>query len=89
VQFNKESDHWLDVGAFPALLSACDTHGHAGIEVCGECVDRLEEAVRLYRGTFLEGFSLVDAEEFEAWCLLEREVASFSDGCVASAIGDS
>ncbi len=34
-------------------------------------VNQLETASRLYRGEFLEGFSLGDAEEFDAW-LFER-----------------
>jgi tetratricopeptide (TPR) repeat protein len=33
----------------------------------------LEEAVDLYRGSLLEGFSLADSPLFEEWALLERE----------------
>jgi DNA-binding SARP family transcriptional activator len=35
--------------------------------------DLLRAAVALYRGDFLEGFSLVDAPAFEEWVLVERE----------------
>lgn len=34
---------------------------------------RLEEAVRLYRGEFLQGFFLDDSEQFEQWALVQRE----------------
>jgi DNA-binding SARP family transcriptional activator/predicted ATPase len=33
----------------------------------------LEEATKLYRGPFLEGFSLPDSPAFEEWALVERE----------------
>jgi DNA-binding SARP family transcriptional activator/predicted ATPase len=33
----------------------------------------LREAVELYRGDFLEGFSLAEAPEYEEWALVERE----------------
>ena len=33
----------------------------------------LEEALELYRGPFLEGFSLADSAPFEEWARLERE----------------
>ena len=33
----------------------------------------LEEATKLYRGAFLEGFSLPDSSAFEEWALVERE----------------
>ncbi len=33
----------------------------------------LEQAVALYRGSFLEGFSVGDAAPFEEWALLKRE----------------
>jgi predicted ATPase/DNA-binding SARP family transcriptional activator len=57
VQFNAESDHWLDVRAFESLSGAGDG----------------EEAVALYRGGFLEGFALGDSVAFEDWALLVRE----------------
>ncbi|CAG0932333.1 Dipeptidyl-peptidase 5 [Thermoflexales bacterium] len=33
----------------------------------------LEEAARLYRGDFLEGFSIGDDMAFDEWCMLKRE----------------
>ena len=39
-------------------------------------IDSYSEAVALYRGEFLAGFSLADAFEFDEWLLLEREMWS-------------
>lgn len=60
IQFNSASDHWLDVTAFTNLTGLGDLSG-------------LEKAVALYRGSFLEGFSLKDSSAFEDWSLLTRE----------------
>ena len=60
LQFNSVSDHWLDVRAFTDLALLEDP-------AC------LEEAVNLYRGGFLDGFSLGDSPAFEEWALFTRE----------------
>jgi DNA-binding SARP family transcriptional activator len=58
IQFNTDSDYWLDVQAFKDL---------------SDDLPRLEQAVALYQGSFLEGFSIGDAPSFEEWVLLKRE----------------
>ena len=73
LQFNRSSNHRLDVTAFTTLLATCEAHRHRRLEACGLCADRLRQAVTLYRGTFLEGFSLSDSPAFEEWVLLEQE----------------
>jgi DNA-binding SARP family transcriptional activator/predicted ATPase len=60
LQFNAVSDHRLDVAAFLELITLAELPG-------------LEEAVRLYRGAFLEGFSVGDSPPFEEWALFTRE----------------
>jgi len=60
LQFNTASDYWLDVTAFMDLTGLRDLSG-------------LEEAVALYRGSFLEGFSVGDSPAFEEWALFTRE----------------
>ncbi|OQY24033.1 MAG: hypothetical protein B6I35_02455 [Anaerolineaceae bacterium 4572_32.2] len=65
IQFNAASDHWLDVAAFRTLVEP-DQAGHPTVR-------QLEEAVGLYRGGFLEGFSLRDSAAFEDWSLIVRE----------------
>jgi DNA-binding SARP family transcriptional activator/predicted ATPase len=62
IQFNRESDYWLDANAFESLARMAPPSS-----------ERLEQAVSLVRGPFLEGFSLADAAPFEEWQLLRRE----------------
>ena len=73
LQFNPQSDHWLDVGSFVGLLDACERHDHRRLATCEECMGRLRGAAALYRGSFLEGFSLPGSAAFEEWALLKRE----------------
>jgi predicted ATPase/DNA-binding SARP family transcriptional activator len=65
IQFNAASDYELDVATFATLLAA-DATSQLGI-------DSLQEAVALYQGPFLEGFSIPDSTLFEEWVLLKRE----------------
>ncbi len=65
IQFNPNSDYWLDVTAFTALVE-----GKAGKL---PDIDQLEEAVTYYQGAFLEGFSIPDSPPFEEWALLTKE----------------
>ena len=62
VHFDSSSDAWVDATAFVRLLES-----PAG------AVHELEEAVGLYRGDFLEGFSVGDSVPFEEWALLQQE----------------
>jgi len=73
IQFNRESDHDLDVTTFEAVLGACDAHPHRHPETCTTCVRRRAEAASLYRGGFLAEFFLDSATAFEEWALLKRE----------------
>ena len=66
VAFNHDSDYWLDVNAFTALLE----QSRRGDEIN---YDALAEAAALFRGNFLEGFHVREARGFEEWALLERE----------------
>jgi DNA-binding SARP family transcriptional activator len=68
VQFNRDSDAWTDVTTFAQLV------GPALPAAAGDQpMQRLEEAIGLFRGSFLEGFSLPDSPPFEEWALLTRE----------------
>jgi predicted ATPase/DNA-binding SARP family transcriptional activator len=64
--------YWFDVAAFDAALSETRSHAHGRLEGCASCMLRLGEAVDLYRGDFLQGFSL-DSALFEEWMVVERE----------------
>ncbi|MCL4860140.1 MAG: tetratricopeptide repeat protein [Caldilineaceae bacterium] len=63
----------VDVLRFQQLLSECEAHTHDDLHRCDPCVAQLQEAVELYRGELLAGFSLADAPGFEEWLLLRRE----------------
>jgi DNA-binding SARP family transcriptional activator/predicted ATPase len=65
IQLDPEADVWIDVQAFSHLLAAEGRPRNV--------VASLRQAVELYRGGFLEGFSLPDSAEFEEWALLQRE----------------
>jgi predicted ATPase/DNA-binding SARP family transcriptional activator len=60
IAFNREAAYWLDVADFEAGLAAKADIG------------RLQTAVALYRGDFLDGFDLDDAPQFEGWVLGQR-----------------
>lgn len=63
----------VDVHQFRCLLAQCQAHGHAVKETCPQCLPLLSEAVELYRGDFLAGFTLRDSMEFDTWQSLETE----------------
>jgi predicted ATPase/DNA-binding SARP family transcriptional activator len=62
IQFHQGSDAWVDATAFRTLLQSSQP-----------TTEQMVEAVDLYRGEFLAGFSLADSPPFEEWALLTRE----------------
>ena len=60
LQFNRASDHALDVSAFQEALADSDA-------------SRAAQALALYRGDLLAGFALPDAPAWDDWALLARE----------------
>lgn len=73
VAFNFDGEYWCDVEQFTALIRATQQHPHQTLQTCAECVAGLEDAVELYRGDFLAGLTLPDADEFETWRLARQE----------------
>jgi predicted ATPase/DNA-binding SARP family transcriptional activator len=72
IQLNPESDYWLDVSTFEQAVAFTRHHRHRRVEDCAACAEHLGEAVELYQGEFLAGFTLASAL-FEEWAVLERE----------------
>ena len=68
------SDLWLDVSEFHTDLIAYHAHGHHPDDPCPECITALTEAVSLYKGDFLAGFTLNDSPEFDEWQILQAEI---------------
>jgi ABC-type oligopeptide transport system substrate-binding subunit/DNA-binding SARP family transcriptional activator len=63
VAFNREPPYWLDVEVFEAGVRGASSETD---------VERLQEAVELYQGDFLEGFYVRQALAYEEWVLAER-----------------
>ena len=66
-------DLWLDIKQFQQQLAACQAHDHPAEEACPACLDRLTEAVNLYRDDFLTGFTLSDCPDFDEWQFFQTE----------------
>lgn len=73
IQFNVASNVALDLASFNGQLAACASHVHARLDACAVCAPRLQQAVGLYRGKFLQEFFLEDCAEYETWALTRRE----------------
>ena len=73
IQFNAQSDHWVDAAEVTSLAEACKQHRHRGRATCIPCLRRMERMVELYRGEFMDGFPAGDSPAFEEWVLIQRE----------------
>lgn len=69
---NPSCQLWQDVNEFRRLLADVKLHNHEST-VCAECINYLEKAIALYRGSFLEGLNLQDCTEFDTWQYMQRE----------------
>jgi DNA-binding SARP family transcriptional activator/predicted ATPase len=68
LQFNTTSDYRLDVTVFTA-----QTEPTPGMARDLQDLSNVAEAITLYRGAFLEGFSIKDSVAFEEWTLIKRQ----------------
>jgi len=73
LQFNADSDYWVDVAEFRALILATQRHDHRRLGVCRDCMARLAQAVALYRGELLRGVDTHQDTLFEDWLFFARE----------------
>jgi predicted ATPase/DNA-binding SARP family transcriptional activator len=72
VQFNPESDYWLDVQAFSAWLEKENLQDRSQCETRSGYCQRLEDTVALYRGDFLEGLAFNSSLAFDEWVMVMR-----------------
>jgi predicted ATPase/DNA-binding SARP family transcriptional activator len=63
----------IDLVRFYGLIADVRRHGHQRPTECTQCAAWLHEAATLYRGEFLQGFTLAANPEFETWQLAQRE----------------
>jgi DNA-binding SARP family transcriptional activator len=83
-----DGDFRVDVHQFYAQLMLCHAHDHPASDVCSECLGPLTQAVAIYRGDFLAGFTLRDCPDFDEWQFnqteeLRREVTGALERLVA------
>ncbi len=67
IAFDLTSAYWCDAEAFTRLLARYRWGESAGD------VNLLRQAADLYRGEFLDGFTLGDTPEFDDWVVVQRE----------------
>ena len=63
----------VDVNRFRDLTLDCPGRSHGLIEVCAECEPLLQEAVRLWGGSFMCGFTVANSVRFDDWQFAEGE----------------
>lgn len=78
IQFNLASGAWLDVDQIEQKLARARRHYAAAAQQAANrlpdaVMEDLQSAVALYRGSFLQGFSVGGAAPFEEWALLRGE----------------
>jgi DNA-binding SARP family transcriptional activator len=77
IQFNMASSYWLDVATFSGHFVAVQQHQHAQLIDCALCIQRLQAAVALYQGAFLDEFPSFGSSGFEEWTLLKRQMLHY------------
>ena len=101
VDLARAAGPWVDLVEFRRRLSSSRGHPHPSEDACDDCLVWLSEAAQLYRGDFLEGFTLRDSSVFDDWQFeqseaLRRDLAGAlerlaslhtANGDLASAIG--
>ncbi len=73
VTLSSQAGLWLDVTAFQAYLKEGLRHTHPQNSYCAECLEAFQNAVAMYQGDFMAGFSLPDAPEFDEWQFFQAE----------------
>ncbi len=67
------SSLWCDVTVFTQAIAGCAGHSHDQHIVCEQCLPLLNEAASVYKGDFLQGFTLRDSAEFDLWQFQQTE----------------
>ena len=62
-----------DITEFETEIATTFEHGHDPHDVCPACIPHLSKVMTLYRGDFLEGFSIGETPEFEDWVRVVAE----------------
>lgn len=73
IALNPAASCQVDVRQLDALLAATASHDHRTLADCAACQQRLRQAVDLYQGEFLTGFTIADSAPFEEWRRMVQE----------------
>ena len=73
IAFHPAASCQVDVRQFGALVAATASHDHRTLADCAACRQRLQQAVDLYQGEFLTGFTIADSVPFEEWRRITQE----------------
>jgi len=73
LSINPESNYWLDIHVLEEALDESEAEWEQRGNFSRITAGKLEAAVDLYKGAFLEGFHIRDARGFEGWMILEQE----------------
>ncbi len=73
IQFSAAADYRVDVLSFLSLVRPCADHTHPPGTGCEAYMQRLGEAVALYRGPFLGDLAIKDSVLYEEWAAVRRE----------------
>lgn len=76
IALKKSEGLWIDIEEYFELIQSCRRHCPSSDIPCRECLLRLEEAVRLYRGEFLSCLNFKDCNDFDDWQYFQREEAA-------------
>jgi DNA-binding SARP family transcriptional activator len=73
IQFCSNESIWVDAITVQDLLRSVRNHEHQPGESCQACESSLATALDLYKGDFLDEFSLPDSQGFHEWTTVRRE----------------
>jgi predicted ATPase/DNA-binding SARP family transcriptional activator len=73
IEINHQVSVWLDVDLFEEHLAACSAVDNPIGDLDVPCYQRLQQAVDLYTGDFMAGFTLPDAPAFDEWQFFQSE----------------
>ena len=73
IGLNLQNGLEVDTAVFKDHLQTAADHSHPHPDLCAECLAGLSDAVALYSGDFMSGFTLADSAEFDEWQFFERE----------------
>jgi DNA-binding SARP family transcriptional activator len=73
IQLSPLADCMVDVTRFSSLLAMVEAHQHRQVHVCMACIQRLRQAIALYRGHLLVQLPSIESELFDEWAQTLRE----------------